>query len=146
MFVYSFPPPLPHTLKLRHAYLHKQIQGGAKERELSWEKVSARLQPATAGHARLVLSKTVPFFCTSLYTTLLAYPDAPDSKASEWVNSSVFKFGYDSIAYRRHRPIEMHASDWLTWLTHCECDLPSLSQYSELWLQWHWWGLSKMLV
>ena len=25
------------------------------------------LQPATAGHARLVLSKTVPFFCTTLY-------------------------------------------------------------------------------
>ena len=43
------------------------LQGCAKERELSWEKVSARLQPATAGHARLVLSKTVPFFCTSLY-------------------------------------------------------------------------------
>ena len=35
--------------------------------ELSWEKVSARLQPATAGHTRLVLCKTVPFFCTSLY-------------------------------------------------------------------------------
>ena len=29
--------------------------------ELSCEKVSARLQPATAGHTRLVLSKTVPF-------------------------------------------------------------------------------------
>ena len=25
------------------------------------------MQPATAGHARLVLSKTVPFFCTTLY-------------------------------------------------------------------------------
>ena len=36
--------------------------------ELSWEKVSARLQPATASHARLLLSKTVPFFCTTLYT------------------------------------------------------------------------------
>ena len=35
--------------------------------ELSWEKVSAQLQPAPAGHARLVLSKTVPFFCTTLY-------------------------------------------------------------------------------
>ena len=35
--------------------------------EQSWEKVSARLQPATAGHARMVLSKTVPFFCTTLY-------------------------------------------------------------------------------
>ena len=31
------------------------------------EKVTARLQSATAGHARLVLSKTVPFFCTTLY-------------------------------------------------------------------------------
>ena len=38
--------------------------------ELSWEKVSARLQPATAGPARLVLSKIVPFFCTSLYTVM----------------------------------------------------------------------------
>ena len=35
--------------------------------ELSCEKVSAWLQPATAGHARLVLSKTVHFFCSSLY-------------------------------------------------------------------------------
>ena len=43
------------------------LQGWAKEMALSWEKVSARLQPATAGHARLVLSKTVPFFCTNLY-------------------------------------------------------------------------------
>ena len=38
-----------------------------EQKKLSWEKVSARLQPATAGHARLVLSKTVPFFCTTLY-------------------------------------------------------------------------------
>ena len=36
----------------------------------SFEKVSARPQPATAGHARLVLSKTVLFFCTSLYYIL----------------------------------------------------------------------------
>ena len=36
--------------------------------ELSWEKFFAQLQPATAGHARLVLTKTVLFFCTSLYT------------------------------------------------------------------------------
>ena len=35
--------------------------------ELSCERVSARLQAATAGHARLVLIKTVPFFCSSLY-------------------------------------------------------------------------------
>ena len=41
--------------------------------ELSLEKVSARLQPATAGHARLVLSKTVPFFCTSLYNSRVSY-------------------------------------------------------------------------
>ena len=52
-----------------------EIQGWAKEMELSWEKVSALLQPATAGHARLVLSKTVPFFCTTLYmgTTTTQY-------------------------------------------------------------------------
>ena len=46
------------------------LQGWGKEMGLSWEKVSARLQPATAGHARLVLSKTAHFFCTSLYTGL----------------------------------------------------------------------------
>ena len=45
------------------------VQGWAKEMELSWEKVSARQQPATANHARLVLSKTVPFFCTTLYSS-----------------------------------------------------------------------------
>ena len=45
----------------------KTVQGWAKEMDLSWEKVSTQLQPATAGHARLVLSKTVPFFCTTLY-------------------------------------------------------------------------------
>ena len=43
------------------------LQGWAKEMELSWEKVLAWLQPATPGHARLVLSKSVPFSCTSLY-------------------------------------------------------------------------------
>ena len=37
------------------------VQGWAQEMALSWEKVSARLQSATAGHARLVLSKTVIF-------------------------------------------------------------------------------------
>ena len=49
-------------------YYFGHLQGGAKEMALSCEKVSARLQPATAGHARLVLSKTLPFFYTSLYT------------------------------------------------------------------------------
>ena len=43
------------------------LQCWAKEMELSWEKVSALLQPATAGHARLVLNKTVLLFCTTLY-------------------------------------------------------------------------------
>ena len=46
----------------------RYLQGWAKEMEPSWEKVSAQLQPATAGHARLVLSKTVLFFCTNLYS------------------------------------------------------------------------------
>ena len=54
--------PLPAPAAIAH------IQGWAKEMELSWEKVSALLQPATAGHARLVLNKTVPFFCTTLYS------------------------------------------------------------------------------
>ena len=38
---------------------------------LSCEKVSAWLQPATAIHARLMLSKAVPFFCTGLYTLIM---------------------------------------------------------------------------
>ena len=42
------------------------LQGRAKERELSCEKVSARLQPATAGHARLVLSKQLEQIYTFL--------------------------------------------------------------------------------
>ena len=43
------------------------LQGWAKEMELSCEKVSARLQPAIAGHARLVLSKQLEQIYTSLY-------------------------------------------------------------------------------
>ena len=34
--------------------------------ELSWEKISARLQPATAGHARLVLNKQLEQIYTPL--------------------------------------------------------------------------------
>ena len=51
---------------------------------LSCEKVSARLQPATAGHARLVLSKTVPFFCTSLYLGAMATVMAVSSSYDRW--------------------------------------------------------------
>ena len=43
------------------------IQRGVNLFELSWEKVSALLQPATAGHARLVLSKQLEQIYTSLY-------------------------------------------------------------------------------
>ena len=48
------------------------LQGWAKEMELSWEKVSAWLQPASAGHTRQVLKKTVLFsaqLCT-LYSAI----------------------------------------------------------------------------
>ena len=55
------------TIALWICEILKIVQGGAKGMALSCEKVSARLQPATAGHARLVLSKTVSFFCTSLH-------------------------------------------------------------------------------
>ena len=41
------------------------VQGRAKERSLSYEKV-------LPGSAWLVLSKTGPFFCTSLYTSRVA--------------------------------------------------------------------------
>ena len=37
--------------------IYNCVQRGVNLFELSGEKVSARLQPATAGHARLVLSK-----------------------------------------------------------------------------------------
>ena len=49
--------------------------------ELNWEKFFARPQPATAGHARLVLSITVPFFLRkSVHLTLGA---AIKSKGSQ---------------------------------------------------------------
>ena len=46
------------------------LQRGVNLFELSWEKVSARLQPATAGHARLVLSKQLEQIYTSLFILL----------------------------------------------------------------------------
>ena len=54
---------LPWRL-LRHLTVILWLQSWAKEMALSWEKVSAWLQQATAGQARLVLSKTFLFFCT----------------------------------------------------------------------------------
>ena len=39
----------------------------------SCEKVSARLQPATAGHARLVLSKQLEQIYTSLYIHMSSF-------------------------------------------------------------------------
>ena len=52
-----FPFPVGHPVAHRCLMTTKDNGG----------KVSARLQPATVGNARLVLSKPVPFFCTSLY-------------------------------------------------------------------------------
>ena len=43
------------------------LQRGVNLFELSREKVSAQLQPATAGHARLVLRKQLEQIYTSLY-------------------------------------------------------------------------------
>ena len=53
--------PASEMAQISWLILPQTVQGWAKEMALSWEKVSARLQPATAGHARLMLSKTVPF-------------------------------------------------------------------------------------
>ena len=36
------------------------------------ENMSAHSQPAKAGHAKLVLNKTVTFFCTTLYCEVAA--------------------------------------------------------------------------
>ena len=43
------------------------IQGCAKKLVPGWDKSSAQLQPALAGHARLLLNKTVTFLSTTLY-------------------------------------------------------------------------------
>ena len=45
----------------------EDLQRGVNLFELSSEKVSARLQPSTAGPARLVLSKQLKQIYTSLY-------------------------------------------------------------------------------
>ena len=47
-----------------------RLQRGVNLFKLSWEKVSARLPPATAGHARLVLSKQLEQIDTSLYLSI----------------------------------------------------------------------------
>ena len=54
------------TIALWICEILKIVQGGAKGMALSFEKVSARLQPATAGHARLVLNKQLKQIYTSL--------------------------------------------------------------------------------
>ena len=65
------------------------VQGWAKEMVLSWEKVSAWMQPAAAGQARLVFSKTVLFFCTTLYKVTESYHCPPVHKRT---------------TYQRHEP------------------------------------------
>ena len=51
----------PHARRWPNWILHQKwkyyVQRGENLFELSWEKFSARLHPATAGHARLVLNK-----------------------------------------------------------------------------------------
>ena len=46
-----------------------EVQGCAKKLVPGCEKSSALLLPAQAGHARLVLNKTVTFFGTTLYNS-----------------------------------------------------------------------------
>ena len=74
---------------------------------LSCEKVSARLQPATAGHARLVLSKTVPFFCTSLYLGAMATVMAVSSSYDRWTlpGLSIEVEGLGPHIYKWRNPI-----------------------------------------
>ena len=50
------PATLSSVLQPKHV-----LQGCAKKLVPGWEKSTAQLQTATAGHARLVLSKTVTF-------------------------------------------------------------------------------------
>ena len=44
-----------------------RVQGCEKKLVSGCEKRSAHLQPAQAGHARLMLNKAVTFICTTLY-------------------------------------------------------------------------------
>ena len=60
-----------HTKSQAHT-ARNVVQRGVNLFELSWEKVSARLQPATAGHARLVLSKQLEQIYTSLYVVIIS--------------------------------------------------------------------------
>ena len=80
------------------------VQGWAKEMELSWEKVSARLQPATAGHARLVLSKTV----------------------SLWAWNFLFLFDISIMSFS-HPRFSKPATRGTILLRKCECELIYLS-------------------
>ena len=68
--------------------------------ELSWETVSARLQPATASQARLVLSKTVLFFCTTLYIEKLT----PMHSCLALSNGTVFFHNLFPARGRTHQP------------------------------------------
>ena len=83
----SFAQPCTYNrcLKLRlSAFLRWAVQRGVNLFELSWEKVSARLQPATAGHARLVLSKQVEQIYTSLYMVQIGESKAVSCPWSTW--------------------------------------------------------------
>ena len=61
-----------------------QSTGLCKKLVTGCEKSSARLQPAQAGHARLVLNKTVTLLRTTLYTTewqlLFSAPAQPENQ------------------------------------------------------------------
>ena len=50
-----------------------QLQGCTKKLVPGSENSSAQSQPAQASHARLVLNKTVTFFCTTLYKNNLHF-------------------------------------------------------------------------
>ena len=65
------------------------VQRGVNLFELSWEKVSARLQPATAGHARLVLSKQLKQIYTSLYSWRLRQDYNTPCTAGGWDRTTI---------------------------------------------------------
>ena len=81
--------------------------------EPSWETVSAQLQPVTAGHARLVLNKTVPFFSAQLciYSATGLKVCCSRIQGKNWCHFPI-RFGI-----QMHRPLKIDTeSKWVTIL------------------------------
>ena len=82
------------------------IQGCAKKLVPGCKKSSAQLQPAQAGHARLVLNKTVTFLRTMLYMVRYGQPKSVWSHMIRYghprsIWSNVVRWGHPSSIWSR---------------------------------------------